>query len=214
MNEGHDGQPVGASRPGWVVAVAASAGGQIALTELLSGFPDDLPAAVVVVQHLSPGHPSFLPAILDRSGPLPVTDAREGAPLRAGTVVVAPPDRHVSIPNWTLHLDETPVVNFVRPSADVLFGSVARVAGPRAIAVVLSGTGHDGAEGARLVKAAGGVVIVQDEATARHFGMPAAAIASTHVDRVLALDEIADAVVGFVMGARPVRISGEQVPLE
>ena len=184
-----------------IIAVAASAGGQEALIDLMAGLPAEFPAAIVVIQHLAPGHNSFLANILDRSGPLPVRPARDGELLQRGSVVVAPPDQHVTIPGCRIHLDQSPLVNFVRPSADVLFASVAAVAGPRAIAVVLSGTGHDGADGVRAVKEAGGTVVVQDQATSRHFGMPSAAIASAPVDYVLPLDEIAPTLVDLVVKA-------------
>jgi two-component system chemotaxis response regulator CheB len=90
-----------------------------------------------------------------------------------------------------------PVVNWVRPSADSLFESLAGSFGARAIAVVLTGTGRDGARGAQIVKQAGGLLIVQDEATSEFFGMPRAAIGAGHVDRILPLDAIAPALEAF-----------------
>ena len=201
MVQAQDGRSFPGPSPFSVVAIAASAGGQEALTTVLSGLPADFPAAILVIQHLLEGHTSYLASILDRSGPLPARPAREGDPVLPGTVVVAPPGMHLTIENWTVHLERSPLVNYVRPSADVLFQSVADVAGSRAIGVVLSGTGHDGAAGAQAIKSAGGTVIVQDAATARYFGMPSATIASTDVDRVLGITAIAEALVDLVVGS-------------
>jgi two-component system, chemotaxis family, protein-glutamate methylesterase/glutaminase len=175
-----------------VVAVAASAGGLRALSRLLSGLPADFPAAVVVVQHLSPDHLSLMAEILRGRTALPVHQAGAGDRLLPGRVYIAPPDYHVlARPDGTLALWQGQRVHFVRPSASVLFESVAANWGAHAIAVVLTGTGGDGAEGVTAIKLAGGTVIVQDEATSEYFGMPGAAIHTGNVDLVLPLDEIA-----------------------
>ena len=189
--------------PRCVVAIAASAGGQEALTAVLAGLPADFPAVVLVMQHLAPGHVSYLARILGRACAMPVVDSQEGEDLADAVVYVAPPDRHMTIPDWRIHLDGDPRVNFVRPSADVLFRSVAATAGDGAIAVVLSGSGHDGAEGTLAIKHAGGRVVAQDEATAGHFGMPGAAIASTSVDAILPLESIATALLDYVLDCPP-----------
>jgi len=186
-----------------VVAVAASAGGLRALTVLLAGLPANLPAAVIVVQHVPPQHRSFLAEILSRRTRLRVCEARAGDSLRPGTVYVAPPDRHLLLnPDQTLTLSQSEWVHFVRPSADVLFESVARSCGERAMAVVLSGTGSDGAEGLRAIKANGGRTLAEDPATAEFSGMPAAAVETGQVDLVLPLPQLAPALLALLAEGR------------
>lgn len=184
-----------------VVAIAASAGGLQAISALLAALPDDFPAAIVVVQHLSPHQPSQMADILRRRIALPVTQAVEGELLRSGHVYLAPPDRHLLVlPDHTLSLTHTEKVHFVRPSGDVLFGSVAACFGPRAIAVILTGGASDGAAGIKAIKEAGGITLAQDEASSDTFSMPRAAIETGAVDHILPLDAIAPRLVSLVTG--------------
>src|SRR3954463_7982574 len=177
-----------------VGALAGAAGGLNALTHVLAALPADFPVALVVVQHLDPRHRSLMADILSRRTPLPVMQAGEGAALRAGCAYVAPPNRHLLVnPDRTISLTQTELVHFVRPSADLLFESTAASFKERAIAVVLSGSGHDGAMGVTAIKKMGGTVIVQDPASAEFSGMPEAAKATGGADFVLELDEIAPA---------------------
>jgi two-component system chemotaxis response regulator CheB len=182
-----------------IVAVAASAGGIHGLTELLGALGPDLPVPVLVVQHLDPRHRTVLADVLSRRTDLPVELARARERARPGTVYIAPPDRHLLIgPDGVLTLTATEPVNFVRPSADLLFESVADAFGPRAIVCVLTGTGRDGAKGADAVKSRGGTVIAEDPLSAAFSGMPQAAVDTGAVDHVLPLEEIAAAVRGLV----------------
>lgn len=184
-----------------VVALAASAGGLNALTQLLAALPTDFPAAIVVVQHLDPRHRSLMADIVSRRTPLRVKQASQGDRLQPGTVYIAPPNRHLLVnPDSSLALTVTELVSFVRPSADLLFESVAAAYKERAIAVVLTGTGSDGAMGVRAIKKLGGTVIAQDDKTAEFSGMPGAAIRTGSVDFVLPLAEIASALITLVMG--------------
>ena len=184
-----------------VAALAASAGGLTALSRVLSALPSDFPAAVVVVQHLDPRHRSLMADILSRRTSLRVKQAEEGDLLTPATVYIAPPNRHLLVnPDGTLSLSQSELVHFVRPSADLLFESVAASHKDRAIAVVLTGTGSDGAMGVQAIKKMGGTVIVQDEKTSQFFGMPAAAIQTGNTDFILPLDEIASALVTLVKG--------------
>lgn len=184
-----------------IVAIAASAGGVFALTEILQRLPADFPAIIVVVQHLDPRHRSLMPQIFGRRSNLHVYSAIEGMEVAPGNVYLAPPDRHMLINrDGTVSLTQTELVNFVRPSADLLFESVAAAYGERAIAVVLTGAGKDGSMGVTAIKKRGGTVIVQDEATSEFFGMPSAAIRTGTVDFVLSLDEIPPALVTLVAG--------------
>ena len=183
-----------------LVAIAASAGGLSALSEVLSGLPIEFPAATVVVQHLDPKHRSLLVDILSRRVVLPVQSAQAGDRLCPGIVYIAPPNYHTLVnPDGTFDLAQTARVNFVRPAADRLFESVATTYANRAIAVVLTGTGKDGALGIQAIKQQGGMVIVQDEATAEFFGMPSAAIQTGMVDVVLPLADIAGKLCALVM---------------
>jgi two-component system, chemotaxis family, protein-glutamate methylesterase/glutaminase len=182
-----------------VVVVAASAGGLRALDTVLGGLPPDLQAAVLVVQHLDPNHPSHLAHILTRTTRLAVREARHGDALECGVVFVAPPGVHLTVGKMDrISLAAGPPVHYVKPSADRLFRSAAETYGPRVIAVVLTGMGTDGANATLAVHSMGGLVIVQDESTSEFFGMPRAAIAQGHVDQVLGIGAIAGAVTNLV----------------
>ncbi len=184
-----------------VVALAASAGGLQALTRVLEGLPGDFGAATVIVQHLDPRHRSLIADIFGRRTSLKVKEAEEGDHLSAGMVYTAPPNRHLLVnPDGSLSLSQSELVHFVRPSADLLFESVAASYKDRAIAVVLSGTGADGSMGVRAIKKMGGTIIVQDQQTSAFFGMPGAAIEAGAVDFVLPIDEIPQALVTLVEG--------------
>jgi two-component system, chemotaxis family, protein-glutamate methylesterase/glutaminase len=181
-----------------LVAMVGSAGGIAAMERVLQPLPGNLPAAVVIVLHLTPQHPSLLARVLARKTELDVREAQDGEALAAATVYVAPPDAHLLVTaDGHLRLERSELVHHVRPSADALLLSIAHEYKGRCLAIVLSGTGRDGAEGAAAVHAAGGIVVAQDEATAEHFGMPGAAILTGGVDEVLALDDIGSAVIDF-----------------
>jgi two-component system chemotaxis response regulator CheB len=178
------------------VAIAASAGGVQALLEVVRGLPADFGAAVAIVQHLDQSFVSHLAEILARAAAMPVVQATEAGLLRPGAIVVAPPGAHLVVgPGGALTLEASPRVHHVRPAADRLFASVAASFGARAAAVVLTGTGRDGADGVTAIKRMGGRVVVQDEATSAYFGMPGAAIGTGDVDHVLPLGAIAGCLV-------------------
>jgi two-component system chemotaxis response regulator CheB len=186
-----------------IVALAASAGGLSALSHVLSGLPAEFPASIVIVQHLDPRHRSLMAEILDKRTKLEVKQAEDGEELQPGWIYIAPPDHHLLVNrDGSLSLSQSELVHFVRPSADLLFDSMAASYGEEAIAVVLTGSGSDGEMGVKAVKERGGTVIVQNEETAEYFGMPGAAIATRSVDFVLALDEIASALITLVMGEK------------
>ena len=184
-----------------IIALAASAGGLKALTDVLAALPRDFPAALVVVQHLDPRHRSLMAEILGKRTSLIVREAREGDMLEPGLAFIAPPNHHLLVnAGGRLSLSQTELVHFVRPSADLLFESTAAAYKERAIAVVLSGTGRDGAMGVKAIKMMGGTVIVQDEKTSQFFGMPGAAQQTGLVDFILPLPEIAPALRTLVTG--------------
>jgi two-component system chemotaxis response regulator CheB len=180
-----------ASRPERVVAIGASAGGVEALKELAAGLPADLPAPVLVVLHVPPSETSQLPAILQRSGPLPALHPSDGDRLEPGVIFVAPPDRHLMVVDGRARVVRGPKENLHRPAVDPLFRSAALTYGPDAIAVVLTGTLADGAAGAAAVADHGGTVVVQDPGEARYPDMPLSVIAADHPDHVLPLAQIA-----------------------
>jgi len=183
-----------------VVAMASSAGGIAAIGHVLGSLPADFPAAIVVVQHLDPRHRSLMAEILRRRTSLQVLQAGERDRLRPGFVYIAPPDQHLLVnADGTLSLSHSELVHFVRPSADLLFESVAASYRDRAIAVVLTGTGSDGSLGIGAIKKMGGTVIAQDQESAEFFGMPAAAIKSGHADFILRLEEIPSALTTLVV---------------
>lgn len=175
-----------------VIAVAASTGGPPAVVRFLQCLPVDLPVAVVVVQHLVSG---FLPGLVDwlrLEVPFHVSQARDGERLRAGTVYLAPDGHHLEVTSdLRVRLtDGGPVAGF-RPSASVLFESLARTVGKAAVAVVLTGMGTDGLEGARALHAAGGRVLAQDEDTCAVYGMPRAVTQAGVSDVVGPVEELA-----------------------
>jgi two-component system chemotaxis response regulator CheB len=182
-----------------VIAIASSAGGLKAVGLVLNALPPAFSPSIVVVQHLDPRHRSLMAHILSRRTVLPVKEAEEADKLARGTVYIAPPNKHLLVnPDATLSLSQSELVHFVRPSADLLFESVAGSFRERAIAVVLTGTGSDGSMGVQAIKKMGGTVLAQDEASSEFFGMPHAAIQTGCVDFVLSLAEIAGALVTLV----------------
>jgi two-component system chemotaxis response regulator CheB len=176
-----------------VVALVCSAGGLDALTRVLEPLPADLPAAVLVLQHVSPEHPSTLAAVLDQRTDLRVAAAADGAPLVPGQVLVSPAGQHTLITaDETIALIPSGSLPPYRPSADLLLTTLAVVAGSRVIAVVLTGRGNDAATGASAVHRFGGTVIVSSAGTSAHQSMPQAAIdRDDAVDHVVALESIA-----------------------
>jgi two-component system chemotaxis response regulator CheB len=186
---------------GGVVAIGTSTGGPRALSVVIPGLPENLPAPVLVVQHMSAGFTRSLAERLGRESRMRVKEAEAGETLVAGTVYLAPGDWHLSVERDgpagapKACLDQKPPILGVRPCADVLFQSVAEVYGGKALGVVLTGMGRDGAKGLRAMKARNARVIAQDEASCVVYGMPRAAVAAGCVDRVLPLDRVAAAIV-------------------
>jgi two-component system chemotaxis response regulator CheB len=192
-----------ANEPYGIVAIAASAGGITALGRVLGGLPLGFQVPVVVVQHLDPRHKTIIAEVLGRRAQLPVRLASHGERAESGTIYIAPPNHHLLVEaDGMLMLSSSELVHFLRPSADLLFESVAGTYGPRAIACVLTGTGTDGAMGASAVKSRGGTVLVEDPAQAEFSGMPEAVLATGAVDFVLPLDEIATVIRGLVEANR------------
>jgi two-component system chemotaxis response regulator CheB len=187
-----------------VVVLASSAGGLRALRQVLGDLPLGFPAAVMVVQHLHRDHTSVLAQLLGRHTALHVQEARDGDHLEPGVIYVAPPNRHlVAGIDDRLGLTLEAPVHYLRPSADRLFESAALAFGARTIAVVLTGTGLDGATGVSAIKRGGGTVIAQDEASSEFFAMPHAAIRTGDVDFILPLDQIGPKLISLTAVALP-----------
>jgi two-component system chemotaxis response regulator CheB len=186
------------------VALVCSVGGADALIRVLGPLPADLPAAVVALQHLDPRQASTLTARLTAASALRVRVAVDGAQLQQGVVEVVPPGQHLLLAAQ----DRLMLVNSLdrpapRPSADLLLVSMAAVLGPRLLAVVLTGTGDDGAVGVQVVARYGGRTLVQDEATSKAYGMPAAARSADSPGAPIALDDLAGVITSVITTAGP-----------
>lgn len=186
-----------------IVALVGSAGELDATSRVLERLPADFAASMIVLIHVPPDRASHLVEVISRRCLLPVLEADHGLPLLPGQVIVVPPGRHLLItPD-----DRVPRTALIvsgafppsRPSADLLLATLATAVGARAVAVILSGGGNDGATGATAVHVCGGTVLATDETSSTHYSMPLAAIERDEaVDRVLPLAEIAPALVEFV----------------
>jgi two-component system chemotaxis response regulator CheB len=177
-----------------VVAVAVSTGGPNALSQLLSQIRGDFRPGILIVQHMPEGFTGQFAERLSRLASITVREAEDGDVVSTGLALVAPGGQHMEVARGAgkmiVRLSRSEPVRGHRPSADVLFRSVARRVGARAVGVILTGMGEDGAEGICEIRAAGGHTLAQDEASSVVFGMPRAAIERGAVDRVLSLSEI------------------------
>jgi two-component system chemotaxis response regulator CheB len=177
-----------------VVAIGASTGGPAAIVEILRGLPPTFPLPILLVIHIGEPFGAAFAEWLDGLSPLRVSSAKDGEalpPVGRGRVIMAPPDHHLVLRQGTLRLTRDPERHSCRPSVDVLFESVARALGARAVACLLTGMGRDGASGLLDVRQTGGFTVAQDEATSVVFGMPQEAIRLGAAARVLPLNEIA-----------------------
>ncbi|HEV2349687.1 MAG TPA: chemotaxis response regulator protein-glutamate methylesterase [Terriglobia bacterium] len=174
-----------------LIVLAASTGGPVALMKLVPMFRKELPAAVVLALHMPANFTGQFTEQLAQASALPVREAVAGEAIRPGVMHVCPGSHHLRIsPAGRILLDDGPRISGYRPCADVTLESAAAWAGPMSIAVVLTGMGNDGARGVQAVKAAGGYVIAQDEATSMIFGMPQESIRTGAVDDILPLESI------------------------
>ena len=169
-----------------IVGVGASAGGLEAFSQLLDALPSNGGLAVILVQHLAPDHPSNLAELLASHTRMPVTQVTDGAPIERDRVYVIPPNMQMVVADGTLRLSPRPMDRTQHMPIDTFFASLAQLPDARVIAAVLSGTASDGSQGIRDVKAAGGVTLAQDPATAKYDSMPRSALATGSVDHVLA----------------------------
>lgn len=199
-------EPAGVEKPS-LVLIGSSTGGPQALTRVLSQLPERLGAAVLVVQHMPPIFTQALATSLNQKCALHVKEAEDGEAVLANAVYLAPGGRHMKVASGrqgevTIRITDDPHENHCRPSVDYLFRSAALHFPGRALGVVLTGMGNDGALGVRLLKRSGSAIIAQDEATCVVFGMPKEAIATGAVDTTLPLGAIAGAIITRVLGRR------------
>ncbi|MEU4165067.1 CheB methylesterase domain-containing protein, partial [Actinoplanes sp. NPDC026670] len=189
-----------------ILAIGSSTGGPDALTKVLLGLPADLPVPIVITQHMPPVFTKMFAERLDRSTPLKVVEAGEGMELTAGTVYIAPGDRHLVFQRrgttTMTQLNNGPQENSCRPAVDVMFRSVAALYGGSCFATILTGMGQDGRGGAKVLRDSGAEVLAQDEATSVVWGMPGAVVAAGLADEVLPLDRIAGALLNRVRVGR------------
>jgi two-component system chemotaxis response regulator CheB len=191
-----------------IIVIGASAGGVDALSRLCAALPADLPAAVFVVQHLSPTSRSVLPQLLARAGPLPAIAPVDGQAFERGHIYIARPDHHLLLREGKVLVRRGPYENRTRPAVNALFRSAALAYGARVIGVVLTGLLDDGTDGLIAIKAAGGTSIVQDPDDAEWPSMPRNAVKRDHVDRVLPLAEM-----GALLGRLARDEAGPNIPL-
>lgn len=195
MNPERAGYPIGFP----VVAVVTSAGGLNALTQTLGSLRRDLPAAILVVQHMEPERTSVLAEILAGRTALTVRPVEDGDELAMSTILVAPPAHHLLVTSQArLGLIDSGQYPPARPSADLLLATLAVTCGPRVLAVVLTGKGTDAQAGIRAVHYCGGTVFAQSEASSEYFGMPGAAIDTGLVNTVVPLADLAQAIEAHV----------------
>lgn len=200
-----------------VVAIAASTGGPRALAELIPALPPDLGAAVLVAQHMPAGFTVSLAERLDRRSALPVSEAVHGMPILDNHVYLAPGGLHLAASLGTdgaprLDVRDDAPLHGVRPSADILFGSVSAAFGASAVGVVLTGMGRDGSNGLRALRNAGAFAVVQDEASSTVYGMPRTALSVAGADAVTALRDMAH-IIAAAVASRPQRPDVTQAAL-
>lgn len=186
--------PAASTAPGVLprlCVIGISTGGPAALSELVPALPADLRLAVVIVQHMPAGFTGPLAERLDAVSRVSVHEARDGDRPMAGSVLIAPGDHHLEFDDrGAVALTSGPLVHGCRPAADVTMTSAARIYGRRALAVVMTGMGKDGAAGALAIKRADGKTLAQDQASSVIYGMPKAAIDAGAIDEVAALADI------------------------
>jgi two-component system, chemotaxis family, protein-glutamate methylesterase/glutaminase len=192
-----------------IIAIGTSTGGPNALADVFAGLPAGLPVPVVVVQHMPPLFTRLLADRLSARSGLTVEEGRAGGVLRPGHAWLAPGDFHMTVARngdqARVHVHQGPPENSCRPAADVLFRSVAKAFGAGALAVVLTGMGQDGLRGCEAIRAAGGQVLAQDEATSVVWGMPGFVARAGLADRVLPLGLVAPEIVRRVRAGRGCR---------
>ncbi len=186
-----------------VIAIGVSTGGPPTLHKLFAQLPRELKQAILIVQHMPPIFTKKLAEQLDKVGTIPVREARAGEPVKPGHAYIAPGDFHMEVAvrngSKVIHLHKQPPENFCRPAVDVLFRSVAKIYGARAIGVILTGMGEDGMRGMQEMKNVGIPIIAQDEKTSVVWGMPGAVVQAGLADEVVPIDKVYQTISEFII---------------
>lgn len=189
-----------------VVCIGVSTGGPDALTQVIPRLPADFPVPIIVTQHMPPVFTQLFAQRLDAKSKLTVREAKDGDAVKAGLVLIAPGDYHMRLVNRAngpvVRLDQGPQENYCRPAVDPMFRSVPEVYSGRALAVIMTGMGSDGAKGAEDILRVGGSLIVQDEESSVVWGMPGAAVAAGLPCVVTSLSKLADTILARVQAGR------------
>ena len=205
-------------KPPEIVAIGASTGGPNALTELISAFPADFSASILIAQHMPPLFTTILANRLASRALMDVQEGIDGTELMPGKVWIAPGDRHMAVVKdglkYRLRLNQDPPENSCRPSVDVLFRSVAKVYGDRALGVILTGMGKDGLRGCKEMVGAGAQILVQDEVSSVVWGMPGFVARAGLAHRILPLKQLADEVLQRVQASKTKADSAAQERLQ
>ena len=183
-----------------IIAIGASTGGPKAILEVLSLLPRDIPAGIIITQHMPEGFTKSFAERLNWQSSVEVKEAEDGDLILPGLALVAPGDYHMEIVGGKVALNRKPKVNSIRPSADIMMSSVAKIHGKNVIGVLLTGMGADGARGMKDIKDNGGKTIAQDKDSCVVFGMPKEAIALDAVDRIVPLSKIASEIMNCIEG--------------
>lgn len=180
-----------------MIVIGGSLGGCNALSEILSRLPTSFPLPIAVALHRHRESEGMVVPVLQRTCVLPVSEVEDKEPIQTGRVYLCPSDYHLLIDDGCFSLSTDDLVNFARPSIDVLFESAAEWKREKLIAVLLTGSGSDGARGVHRVQECGGTILIQDPKTAEGPWMPTAAIAATESPLILTLPEIATSLIEF-----------------
>jgi two-component system chemotaxis response regulator CheB len=195
--------PRSTARPS-IIAIGSSTGGPEALRNVISKCSAGLTVPIVIAQHMPALFTKILAEHLAKASNLPCKEVEHGERLQGGHVYVAPGDFHFTVrrdaAGFYASLDQSPPINFCRPAVDPLFHSVAEATGGNALGVILTGMGHDGRDGARALRAAGGTILAQDEASSIVWGMPGAVAEAGLADQILPLSEIGSDIVRRAKG--------------
>lgn len=186
--------------PSKLVIIGSSTGGPNALQQVIPRLPENIPAAILVVQHMPPGFTKSLANRLNECSLVHVSEAKDGDIMQAGKVYIAPGGFHLVLRSKAiLGLNQEAPVHSVRPAVDVTFDSALKLYGSQIVGVILTGMGYDGSKGMAALKNLGGKTIAQDEATSVIYGMPRVIVEMGKADKVLPIQKIADEIVAMVL---------------
>jgi two-component system, chemotaxis family, protein-glutamate methylesterase/glutaminase len=194
------------TKPAEIVVIGSSTGGPQALNKVISAIGGKLNVPILIVQHMPSMFTRIMAEHLSKLSPAPVSEAKDGQPLRPGQILIAPGDFHMRVVRKhgapVIALDQGPQINFCRPAVDPLFASVAQEYGSSVFGAILTGMGADGRKGAEAIVARGGAVMAQDEATSVVWGMPGAVVGAGLACAIKGIDDFGPALVALAQGKR------------